>query len=32
MKDAMPDAQHPGQVKVLREDEEPAAESDEEDD
>jgi len=32
MKDAMPDVQPPGQIKRVREDDEPAAENDEEDD
>jgi hypothetical protein len=32
MKDAMPDAQLPGQTKQVPEDGEPAAENDEEDD
>jgi hypothetical protein len=32
VKDAMPDVQPPGRIKHLREDEEPAAENDEEDD
>ena len=32
MKDAMPDVQRPAPVKRVREDEEPAAENDEEDD
>jgi hypothetical protein len=32
MKDAMPDSQPPGRIKRMREDDEPAAENDEEDD
>jgi hypothetical protein len=32
MKDALPDVEPPGRIKRVREDEEPAAENDEEDD